>query len=548
MKFPVVFGATNADAKIKYKDIQRFFEREELAADFPEVCDPVIALNGTPSKANKMTFNGQNLNFEWCAEHCIFPSVSTVPGTDIESPYGACALTYRGMDSAVRGINLYGKRPDFALLDDLETAESARSKHQIEIREDILDKDVGGLAGGGETLPRVIIGTVQNDYCLTHKKLNEWGGKKFKAVYEWPKRMDLWREYVEIRREEKSEGSKDFLKSHQYYIDNREKMDEGVRVGNPHRISRRKRKDGSPFELSAIQNVFNQWADKGEEYVLTELQNEPPPSAKVETSGLTSRIVQQRISGLKQKEFHKETVLRAAAIDLGKYAHHWVIGGFQPGFTCQVADYGVAEVYGVDNKTDEEGLEQAIYNSLMAFRQMIMEYEPDVVLIDSGNFTTSVYRFICDVDRPFYAIKGSGDKKFTSPKETSDRYVGEHWFGSPQRLQDGREFWLYTLDSDHWKTHTHYRWMTPTFDEGQDFTPGSLSIYTPEKLDNGQYDLKKHLSFAKHQVSEEIREEFIPNKGLVRKWHKLSPNNHWLDAVYYMQAAAGMNGINLSLS
>ena len=552
--FPVIFGATTSDAYDKYDDIKGFFEdeseeRSEFVDDFPEICDPIIALNGTPTKANKMTFNGEKLRFKWSAELASFPHVNSVPGSGIKSPFGGRKFTYKGMDAAVRGINKRGSRPDFPLLDDLETEESARSEHQINVREKVLDRAVGGLAAGGETLPRIVIGTVQNDYCLTYKKLKEWGGKCFKAVYKWPKNMDLWREYVEIRREEKAAGSKDFLKSHQFYIDNREKMDEGVEVGNPHRVSRRKRKDGTPFELSAIQNVFNQWADKGEEYVLTELQNEPPPSAKIETTGLTSRIVQGRISGLKHRVFHRDTQLRSAAIDLGKYAHHWVCGGIQAGFTTQISDYGVQEVYGVDTKTDNEGLEQAIFNSLRSFRQTILELEPDIVAIDSGDFTNVVYRFICEVGGwPFIAVKGSGDKKFVQAKETNERIVGEHWFANEQRLQDGRTVWLYTLDSDYWKTHTHLRWLTPTFDEGQDFTPGGMSLYTPKKLDNGQYDLKKHLSFAKHQVAEEKREEFIPGKGIVRKWHNLSPNNHWLDAVYYMQAAAGIKGVSLSLS
>ena len=204
IRFPVWIAATTASARTSFEHIKKIFVNEDLAEDFPEVCDPILAIQGSPQKAARQTHKGQLTALEWKAEHLVFP---TIPG----SPYSGMKFTYRGLDAHIRGINISGDRPDFAPCDDLETRESADSDHQIEVRERLLDNDVGGL-GSGETIPRVVLGTVQNRKCLTFKKLKEWGGKRFQAVKQWPdteRAVGLRDEYIDMRREEKRQGSKE---------------------------------------------------------------------------------------------------------------------------------------------------------------------------------------------------------------------------------------------------------------------------------------------------------------------------------------------------
>jgi len=545
-RFPVIFGATASDAEEKFRDIKQAFERAELSADFPEVCDPIIALDGAPSKAGKQTFQGHKTRMEWTATGCTLPHVVEVPGTGQPSPYGGVAFSFRGLDGRVRGMNVGGIRPDFALLDDIETSDSARSMHQIATRTAILDKDVGGLGTGGERIPRVVIGTVQNDFCLTNVKLKEWGGQRFKAVYQWPARMDLWQEYVELRRREKADGDKEFTESHTFYASQQQEMDRDAELGNPYRVSRKKRADGTPRELSALQNVFNDWADKGEAYVMTELQNDPPASMQMETMGLTTNVVRSRISGLEQHELPEETECYAMAIDLGRYMCHWVGAGFVQGFTGWIADYGVVEVHNVDHSTSQEASEMALYRSLMAWRNQIMSLPrvPDVVGIDSGTFTNIAYQFVRDVGgEPFRVVKGSGTSQFRHGTPSPTRIVGDHWYAS---FQAESSVWLVMIDSDFWKQFVQQRFLTEVFDEAHQFNAGSLSLYAPGKTARGEYNTRTHLSFAQHIVSEELRTEFIVGKGLVSKWYQTNRNNHWLDATYMMCAMARLMGINFT--
>ena len=548
--FPVIIGATGADAEMKFIDIKGQFEKNELlAADFPEICDPIIALDGAPAKAKKQTFNGKRTDFDWKAGYCTFPQIDKVPGTNKPSPYSRTAFTFRGLDGAIRGINIGGRRPDLALCDDLETRESADSDHQIGIRERLLDNDVGGLAGGGDSLPRIVLGTVQNNKCLTFKKLNEWGGRQYKAVNKWPskKGMEKVDEYIEIRKAEKAKGSKTFDEARAFYNEHRKTIERGVEVGNPHCHSQKKLKDGTPVEVSAFQRVLNNAADKGWNYVHCELQNEPPDEKNVETLGLTSAKITTRISGYHQTVVPREAEVVAATIDLGKYACHWGIGAWRDGLIGNVVNYGVAEVHGTGTGVDKAQTDLAIRAALMQWHRELMGGElsterPNIVLIDSGDFTDVVYSFVKEVSGgpvPFCAIKGLSPYRSYQNKP-GKTVVGHHWHRNALKEKG---IWLYNLDTDGLKGLTHQMWATPTFDEVQQFSPMSLSLFSSIDRETGQPDTRRHRAFSKHQVAEEYREEFKPGKGMIRKWHKLSPNNHWLDVMYMQVAAALMKGI-----
>ena len=547
--FPVIIGATAEDARMKFEDIKSQFEKNDrLAADFPEVCDPVRALEGAPQKSKKQTFAGERTDFEWRSNYCTFPQIAEAPGTGKPSAFLKCAFTYRGLDGQIRGINIQGRRPDLAFCDDLETRESADSDHQIEIRARLLDNDVAGLAGGGESLARIVLGTVQNNKCLTFKKLNEWGGRQYKAVNKWPddRGMALAEEYIEIRKDEKSDGSKSFDKSREFYRDNRLVIEDGVVVANEHCFSSKVDKSGKPFESSTFQRVLNNAADYNWNYVWCELQNDPPDDRKVETIGLTAAKIMTRVSGLEQKKSTPETGLVTAAIDLGKYACHWGVVDWIEGLTGRVSNYGVAEVHGTGTETDRTQTHMAIRSSLMRWREELLggelcERKPDIVLIDSSDFTDVVYSFVKEVQdgsNTFFAIKGLSPYR-TYRDIAGKTIAGHHWHAN---LQPKSGVWLYSLDSDGLKSIVHQMWATPTFDEAQQFSPLSLSLFSAFGPD-GKSDTRRHMAFGKHQVAEEYREEFKPGKGMVRGWHKNNPNNHWLDVSYMNLAGALMKGM-----
>jgi hypothetical protein len=551
LKFPVIIGATAGDAALKFNDIKKQFSaNNRLADDFPEVCDPIRALNNAPQAAARQTFEGYPTDFEWKHDYVTFPRVLNVPGLKRRSDYWDCAITFRGLDGQIRGINIFGRRPDLALCDDLETRESADSDHQISTREKLLDNDVAGLAGGGELLPRIVVGTIQNNKCLTFKKLIQWGGRRYQAIGQWPddRGMELAEEYIEIRKEEKASGSKRFDKAREFYLENRDLIEAGVVESNPYAFSQKKLPDGTPVQVSAFQRILDEAAKNGWRYVYCELQNDPPDDSKMETLGLTHSKICSRISGFEQRRVPKEAEVVVASIDLGKYACHWTVGAWRTGMIGQIVNYGVAEVHGTGTGVDKIQSEMSIRSAVLNWRNELLGGElcdraPDIVLIDSSDFTDMAYGLIRELDGSiptWYAVKGRNPYG-THQNVPGKKIVGNHFHASKMEA-DG--VWLYLLDSNALKGMVHSMWSNFTFDEAQQFNPMSLSLYSAYGA-SGKPDSRRHLSFAKHQVAEEFREEFIPGKGLRKGWFQVNPNNHWFDAVYMNLAGAIMKGIRL---
>ena len=337
------------------------------------------------------------------------------------------------------------------------------------------------------------------------------------------------------------EGDKEGRDATQYYIDNKEKMNVGAKVSNPMRYDPIEMPDGWKVEVDALQHCWNIIADFGMDSFLTECQNDPPEETGAEGSGLTAHGVLTSQNGLKRGEFHRDVQFVTAAIDLGKYVCHWVLIGWLPDATGTIVDYGVAEVAGMGTQTGREAQELALFNTLLQWRTEIMDSEiaPQLVLIDSGDFTETAYAFIRDVGgSPFMVCKGTGGRSFRHGRSSATRRVGQNWFAN-HLPENG--LWLYSLDTDHWKDFVHQRFLTPTIDEAGVIRPATLSLY------NAEGDRKRHMSYGHHIVAEARREEFIAGKGLKRWWHQKSRNNHWLDATYMACAAAGMLGMRLPI-
>ncbi len=544
VRFPVIVAQTSPHAERIFKDIKNQFENNELlAADFPEICDPVRALEGAPQRGNTQKHNGEPTRIEWKAGHLVMPRI-VVDGE--VSKFAGVALTYFGLDSAIRGVIINGSRPDFVLIDDPETRESAASPHQIAIRSQIIDRDIAGLGAPQKRIARVMLCTIQNQYCLAYqytdnKQKASWSGKRFKMLNEWPKHREMWDEYLMRRTVGQQEGDKEGRDATQYYIDNKEQMNVGASVSNPNRFDPTVMPDGWNVEVDALQHCWNIIADFGMDSFLTECQNDPPEEAGAEGSGLTAHSVLTSQNGLQRGEFHRDVQFVTAAIDLGKYVCHWVLIGWLPDATGTIVDYGVAEVAGMGTQTGREAQELALFNTLLQWRTEIMDVEiqPQLVLIDSGDFTETAYAFVRDVGgSPFMVAKGTGGRSFRHGRSSATRRVGKNWFAN--HLPESG-VWLYSPDTAPGKDFVHQRFLTPTIDEAGVIRPATLSLY------NAKGDRKRHMSYGHHIVAEERREEFVAGKGLKRWWHQKNRNNHWLDATYMACAAAGMLGMSLPI-
>ena len=527
----VIIAATRKHAQKLFKTMKRALTRNELLmSDFPEICDCVRELDGAPQRAAKQHVNGKKTGIVWTQDEIKLPHVDG-------SPYGGAHVAYYGLDSAIRG-----GRFEFALIDDPETREVAFSDDQNRKVEDMIDGDVAGLAGPNTAISRVVLTTIQNcrsySYRVTDRKLKPtFAGDRYGMLSQWPDDRDVWDEYIAMRQRNQAEGDKDGLEALQFYIDNRERMEEGCVVSNPHRFNRRLDANGKAVEISAIQAFFNRVADWGLSRVMAELQNEPDIEEQEETLGLTAGLVASRVSHLLQNELPTASCKIAFGLDIGKYYSYWVKVASHGNAIGHVIDYGIIENPNITKATEPDAVAVSLLKSLDSWRtDMLAENPPDFGLVDSGFQTDAIYEFIRrSGGTPFAAAKGWDSGRFRIGENKTGRRV---FHESYAQFLNEEKIWLYNVHTEWWKQYLQERFLTRNIVDGS-FNDGSLSLF------NAGRDPKRHLSFSHHITAEGEEKLFVEGKGIVRSWKVYNRNNHWLDATALAMAALGVLGVRL---
>ncbi len=160
-----------------------------------------------------------------------------------------------GSGKRMRGLRHGPYRPDLVVCDDLENDENVRSPEQRDKLESWLKKAVLKLGAADDTLDVVVIGTVLHYDSLLARLLKNpfWESRTFRAVLEWPARMDLWDKWEELYLNEGETAAEAF------YLERRAEMERGAVVSWPAKrplkvlMRIRARDDHSAFD-SELQN------------------------------------------------------------------------------------------------------------------------------------------------------------------------------------------------------------------------------------------------------------------------------------------------------
>lgn len=558
--FPVVIGKSQSKSQLELKDIKEKLQQSEMfREDYPEIAKPFEAVGGWSSRARMQTVGGKNTNIVLAADHIAFPTIrlDQLPAkwpAEITPISSGQVIYCLGIDGPIRGTKFRGRRPKLVIIDDIEDRESAASDTLIKKNEEVIEQDIAGVGSSAERVARVMLCTIQNRKCNAFKYTDakakpSWKGKRYRKMLQPPERMDLVERYIEIR-QLKAENDPDAREAFRFWRDNQVEIERGCSVSNQQSYSKKTHEDGEPLELSAIQAYYNRVADWGEKAVATEIDNDPPETVGPQGMGLTAEIVSSRMSGLARYQIPANAEIVTAGIDIGKYNCHWTVCAWWRGAGGVVIDYGVAEVTGnekvrlEDRGADMEASEPAIYRSLLAWRDYLLNTEyvdaagqrrkVDMALCDSGTYSNAVYEFCRQVKGIFRPSKGIASYRPKS-KDTASCVAGAN-----QHAQwlESQGLWLQELDTDYWKQWIHERFLTPTFDENNLLRRGALSLYQPEGS-------KRHISYSQHIVAEELTTEFKEGKGTTTKWVVKNPNNHWLDATYLAGACTEAMGIQL---
>jgi hypothetical protein len=556
VRFIVPICATTNLAGRIYRDYRNEWgNNDALFQDFPEICAPVRHLEGAPQRAARQHVDGSLTHINWSSTD--FLRLPRVPGNANDflksqgrewSPFGGVKMAFAGLDAAFRGMNIDDDRPDCLIIDDPETRESAKSFQQIEDRIEIIEKDIEGLEGQDKPLAMVMVTTLQNTYCVSAQFTDPeqkpaWEGERYGWIQTWPTNADLWDEYIAIRRKAQQAGDRHGMAAVEFYLANREAMDAGV-VMLADNFKEITLADGSQAVYSAIQEAYNKIADTNLSAFKAEYQNDPDPEEQAERSSLTPGRVAGQLSGLQRGEVpdSQQKMFSFVGIDIGKYKSHWVKLAVTRELIGWIVDYGIVETHGLSKYSTGEAIELAILDSLKQFAdsEPFHDAQPLLVLVDSGDFTESIYEFCRQMGPPFYPSKGWSKERFHQKKQTDDYEPFLESYAHRTIDSKRREVWLYNVQTEFWKKWGQERFLVDAF---MDHTrlPGSVALFDPP-----HGDMKFHLQFARHMVSES--EQLVPVDGKInkRQWivHDKN-NNHWLDAYALACCAAGCTGLRL---
>lgn len=337
-RFVVPIGASEMAAVELLKLIKGDLETPDtvLSRDFPEVCQPIEALEGIANRCAGQTYKGERTHITWTDRALVLPSIAG-------SAASGSVLRVAGITGRLRGMVARlpdGRkvRPDIVLIDDPQTDESARSPSMCAQRERILAGAVLGMAGPGKSIAALAAVTVIQrgdvaDNLVSRDLHPEWSGERTKLAYSFPTAVKLWEQYGEMR----AEGlrtARNIAAATEFYRANREAMDAGAEVAWPARFK--------PDELSAVQHVMNLRL-QDEAAFMAEYQNSPlsmDQGTDQDVALLGPDQIMRRLSGCPEGVVPNEATRITGFIDVQQRLLYWMVCAWRDDFTGWVIAYG----------------------------------------------------------------------------------------------------------------------------------------------------------------------------------------------------------------
>jgi hypothetical protein len=557
----LMLGASDPSASLLMESIKSELQSNELLAeDFPEVCLPIACLENKPQRCASQIYQptGERTFIRFSASYVAFPNID-VPWNKAS---GAVLLT-RGITSAARGISVKhptGRklRPDFAIADDIQTDDSAKSATDVASRLSILRRGILKSSSHQKAMACVVNGTVirPNDVMdqICNRELNPaWETERVPMVRKWSDANDtLWQEYRKRRHGFDPEVVGDRERAHveatSFYLKNREEMDAGCEVSWDSCFD-------PEVEVSAIQHAYNLYFDDPPDVFETECQQNATDPA--DESGapkvLSAGEICKRFNGIPRTVVPHDRDVVTAFIDVHDRLLFWSVMGFQKvGFAGDVVDYGAwpkqPNFYGwtLRNCPAPIGKKYPFRKRLIALEDALddcieflmsrtwkradgAEMRVERLLIDAGyepstvemSIRKSQYASLIDPSRGRGI--GAKDKPMRLYSKKPGEQLSNHW----RKFRPVKRTMLWVeADVNHWKSFFH----------------DSLVAKSVRLFGN---DPDVHRMFGSHVTAERPTRMESPDHGRkVDEWDLIvkGTDNHLLDDVVGCCVAAAMCG------
>lgn len=556
-KFILLIGADAEAASDSLEAVRTYLETNEtLAEDFPEVCHPLKKLEGIQQR--RLLYRDQPIKIKFTKTAVVLPDM---PG----SKSASVIFRVAGITGRIRGMKFVRRdktsvRPSLCLIDDPQTDESAGSDSMCKSRERVLSKAVRGLAGPGKKIAALMPCTVIRRNDMADRLLNRqihpaWHGRRFKLVYEWPKRMDLWEKYITIRYDCQRED-KPTTRATKFYRENFEEMNDGFKVAWPERFE--------PDEISAYQNCINlryESPDASEESFLCEYQNEPPDLESDLEKLPTVEELQAHEGPYPRQALAPEVAHVFAQIDVQETLLYWQAAGVCPNFTSYIMDYQTWPPQKVTSFTLKGATETLatlypkantdgrIYQGLtdLVAELLKMEFKTETgqtlrvekIGIDASFKTSLIHRFCRESDfaAMLFPTHGKGIKATQKPLRYYKTEPGEKLYELCMLAKGrtkARTTRHYLIDTNAVKTFLFERFATTIGDAG------SIQLYKGHPT--------RHKLYCEHLLGE-FRQRVTYEDRTVDHFQAKpgKPDNHYLDTLGIFFAMANAAGCRLDL-
>ena len=563
-KFVPIIGADKGASVDNIASLKfELTENDLLEEDFPEVVMPFKHLDNKSQRCATQKINGELSYVRWSADELGFAWVKDASGNFL--PNSGALFRCLGITGRIRGMSVKmpngaKQRPDFFILDDPQTDESAMSPAQCEKRMSIYQKSILRLGGHQKLLSGIINATVIEpedmvDQLLSQEKHPEVEGMRIPMLSSMSDNHEkMWMDvYAEIRRTYNPEDPRDrrraINEANEYYRQNQSVMDKGAAATWEHCYAA---EDG---EISAIHHAYNILIDDGPVVFASECQNEP-------ISRLPAGLDFLSASEINTTRVGRHTLLPDSVetlsfhIDVQKKALYFTVVGFTDKFDMFPIRYGMfpeqpngkltyqrlrntlAKKY--RDMSDERQISEAVNElccRLMAERferEDGIRLKVDCGLVDGGYQTDAVHTGVKEskLDNVYVAF-GRGIKAADTPmlqlarkpgeRRSKDPYIPWRLLRDPNRRNT--RYALFCANSV--KTFLHRRIRTIQGESG--------SFLLPEG---------NHLEYAQHLSDSEFPTETEGPYGRVIEWAMKpgSPDNHLFDTTVGAIVAASISG------
>ncbi len=192
------------------------------------------------------------------------------------------------------------------------------------------------LAGPKQKISMLVSVTVieQGDLAsrlLDHKRHPEFNGRRYGVLRSLPSRMDLWKEYRDIRSKSLIEH-RDTRDAQDFYRLNHAAMNEGAVVAWPERYE--------PHNIDALEYCMEIWCED-EVSFWAEYMNQPLNRQLADVRTLDPELVAERITGIPRGIVPDWAEYVTAAIDVQQDSLWWLVSAWDHHMRGHVVDYGV---------------------------------------------------------------------------------------------------------------------------------------------------------------------------------------------------------------